>query len=343
MNKLVKGLLTVIVGLFLFLGFFTLVEYRPKDIEEIQITSPKALDKKEVTILSYNIGYAGLGKNEDFFMDGGEKVRPQSKDVVEDYLRGLAEEIKAHPADFYLIQEVDLDSKRSYGINQKDFFEKQLGLEGNFAYNYKALYVPYPFPTIGRVNSGLVSLSSYKPQLAYRKSLPVPFSWPVRTVNLKRCLLVEEYEIEGSDKNFILINLHLEAFDDGEGKILQSRELLRLAQEYYEQGHYVLVGGDWNQTFPGGEIYPLLSEEMWVPGTLIAEDLPPGWRYASDPTSPSCRSGDKPYDQGQEHQVYLIDGYLLSPNLEELSIKTLDYGFSSSDHHPVELRVKLKE
>ncbi|HZK10204.1 MAG TPA: endonuclease/exonuclease/phosphatase family protein, partial [Clostridia bacterium] len=321
MNKLLKGFFSMIVGLFSLLGIFTLLEYRPRDKEDLQITSPKSLDKKEVRILSYNIGYASLGKGQDPFIKRGKKPRPQSKDVVQNYLGGLAEEIKNHPADFYLFQEVDLDSKRSYGINQKEFFERELGLEGNFAYNYKLFYLPL---NTGRIRSGLLSLSSYRPQQAYRKSLPQPFCWPLRMIRLKRCLLVEEYEIEDSHKNFILINLHIEASDKGEGKILQTRELLRLAQEYYKQGHYVVAGGDWNQTFPGGEIYPQLSKEVWMPGTLLKEDLLPGWRYVSDPTTVSARSGEKPYKQDQ---VYLIDGYLLSPNLEELSIQNLDYDF----------------
>ncbi len=341
MNRLFKGLLLIAALLIFALGFLTLVEYRPKEIERINQDNSRALDKKEITLLSYNVGYGALGKEQNFFMDGGEKVMPESKEIVENYLSGILEEIKKHPADFFLLQEIDLNAKRSYGINQREFFEKGLGLESNFATNFKAFYVPYPFPPIGRVDSGLVNLSAYRPQMAYRKSLPVPFTWPVRTVNLKRCLLVEEYELEGSDKKFVLINLHLEAFDDGEGKILQSKELLRVAQAYYDQGHYVLVGGDWNQTFPGGDIYPQLSEDLWSAGKLIEEDLPQGWRYASDPRVPSCRSNHQAY-QGEGHQVYLIDGYLLSPNLEEISVKTIDTGFENSDHNPVELKLKLK-
>ena len=48
--------------------------------------------------------------------------------------------------------------------------------------------------------------------------LPCPFSWPTRIANLKRCLLVERIPIADSDKELVLVNLHLEAYDDGEGK-----------------------------------------------------------------------------------------------------------------------------
>lgn len=341
MKKWVKGLLILMGGVVLFLSFFTFMEYRPQDIELLTLGPSEALDKDEITLLSYNIGYGGLGKEQDFFMDGGKSVRPSSRQVVETYLAGILEEIKKQPADFYLLQEVDIQSKRSYDIDEKAFLEGGLGLEGSFAANYKALYVPYPFPPIGHVHSGLLTLSSYVPSTAYRKSLPVPFSWPVRTVNLKRCLLVEEYALKDSDKKFVLINLHLEAFDDGEGKIRQSQELLRLAQQYFDQGHYVLAGGDWNQTFPGSD-FPQLSETFWKPGVLLFDGLPQGWRYISDPSTASSRSNHEAY-QGSGHQVYGIDGYLASPNIEEISVKTLDYGFAHSDHHPVKLVIRLKK
>lgn len=335
--RLLVGLLLVVVIL---LGLLTLFEYRPRDIEPLESLDPRPLDKDTFTILSYNLGYGALSRDENFFMDGGSRVRPESPQLIEDNLQGILEEIRENPADFYLLQEVDLKAKRSYGVNQVDYFKEALALEGNFATNFKALYVPFPLPTIGQVHSGLLSLSSYRPAQAYRKSLPVPFKWPVRTVNLKRALLVEEYEIQGSEKKFILINHHLEAFDDGQGKILQSRALMALAQDYYEKGNYVLVGGDWNQTFPGGEIYPQLSDELWAPGKLLEEDLPEGWSYAADPSIPSCRSNHEAY-QGPGHQVYLIDGFLLSPNIEKISVETLDYGFTHTDHSPVKLVIRL--
>lgn len=342
MKKLGYALGVLVLVLVLLLGFLTLVEYRPEDIEEIATDSFKAIDKDELSFISLNIGYGALGKDEDFFMDGGVKVMPDNKKVVEDHLVGIQQILKDNPSDFYLIQEVDRDSKRSFGINQADLIEDTLNLESNFALNYKAFYVPYPWPTIGKVDSGLQTLSDYRPISAYRKSLPVPFKWPVRTVNLKRSLLVEEYELDGRDEKFVLINVHLEAYDDGQGKIEQSKALVELAETYYNEGHYVLIGGDWNQVFPGGEIYPEQSPDLWQGGLLVEEDLPQEWRYAADPSTATCRSNHAPYEGHEDHQLYLIDGYLLSPNLELLEVETLDCGFVYTDHNPVTLRVKLK-
>ena len=40
-------------------------------------------------------------------------------------------------------------------------------------------------------------------------------------------------------------------------------------------------------------------------------------------------------------QHYVIDGFILSPNVELVSVNTLDEGFTYSDHNPVKLQVKL--
>lgn len=338
-----KVLAIVILLILLVLGLATLLEYRPQEVTELApVEGDRVFNQKEFSVLIYNIGYGGLGDDADFFMDGGSSVHPQSKEVVEKNLEGIAQELKDHPVDFYLFQEVDLSSKRSYGLNQQAFIEKSLGLKGSFGTNYKAFYVPYPLPTIGKVHSGLLSLSSYRSDRVYRKSLPVPFSWPTRTMNLKRCLLVEEFPIEGSEQKLILINLHLEAYDSGEGKKLQSETLLHLAQSYYAQGHYVLAGGDWNQLFPGSEEPVPERGDQWIPGKLMKEDLPDGWRYIADLGTPSCRSLHEAYE-GEGHLVYYIDGYLASPNLTLESVETLDFGFTHSDHHPVLLKMRLGE
>ena len=84
-----------VLAVVLFFLFLTIVEYRPKPIEEVPFTSEKGmlLRDKPVSIMSWNIGFAGLGKDEDFFMDGGKKSLPDSKEVVDSYFSGIKEVI----------------------------------------------------------------------------------------------------------------------------------------------------------------------------------------------------------------------------------------------------------
>jgi hypothetical protein len=42
-------------------------------------------------------------------------------------------------------------------------------------------------------------------------------------------------------------------------------------------------------------------------------------------------------------QYFSIDGFLVSPNVDVASVKTLDLGFEYSDHNPVLLTVSLND
>ena len=340
-------LLVIVVAVGGLLGWLTATEFRPEPVESLDFLthSDEAAtipNDAELKILSWNVGYAGLGKDSDFFMDGGKDARSADQATVQEYLAGISGVINGGEYDFVMLQEVDTDSSRTYGINEA----KALAFgTSSFAFNYSCPFVPVPVPPLGKVNSGLLSCSAYEVSDAQRVSLPCPFSWPLRIANLKRCLMVSYLPIEGSDKQLVLVNLHLEAYDDGEGKIAQTNQLREFIESQYELGNYVIAGGDFNQTFPGSlEVYPMLKADFWTPGVLDDSLLPEGWRFAYDTAAPSCRLLNQPYDPADREntQYYVIDGFILSPNVELNEVHTLDLAFENSDHNPVELSVTLK-
>ena len=53
------------------------------------------------------------------------------------------------------------------------------------------------------------------------------------------------------------------------------------------------------------------------PVVLEAESLPEGWSYVFDDSSPTCRLLDAPYD-AETSQHYVLDGFIVSPNMEVL-------------------------
>ena len=345
-----KKLLHILLVLFLvvvlaaggLIGWLTAVEYRPLTVEKAEIVGSSdrsGVPAEGLRVLSWNIGYAGLGAEEDFFMDGGKNARPSDNATVNRYLNGIKDSLDELGADVILLQEVDKDSSRSYRIDESVPLQRANSV---FALNYSCPFVPVPFPPMGRVVSGLLTTADYPIEHAERVSLTCPFAWPLRVANLKRCLLVSYLPIEGSDRQLVLVNLHLEAYDEGEGKIAQTKELNAFIQGEYEKGNYVIAGGDFNQTFPGGlDAYPILDPSLWTPGVLFNDMLPEGWSFAYDTATPSCRLLDRPYDPATA-QHYIIDGYILSPNVELVSVNTADLGFTNSDHNPVELVVNLK-
>lgn len=338
-------LLAAAIGL---IGWLTLTEYRPADTETLQITgvqSSRRVNAGEmISVLTMNVGYGGLGADQDFFMDGGAMVRPENQSIIDQNTRGVLSGLGLRKADIYLLQEVDRDSYRSYGVDQGETFRRGLGYNMAFAYNYNCDFVPFPWPPIGRVKSGLATYTCFDVKEAARVSLPVPFSWPVRAANLKRCLLVERIPVKDTDKELVVVNLHLEAFDSGEGKIAQTKQLMHFLETEYQKGNYVIAGGDFNQAFEDTRrIYPVLNEHFWQPGELHNSDLPAGFRYVFDDSAPTCRSVNEPYSGVRSQtQLYVIDGFIVSDNLHVNLVETVDLNFAHSDHHPVYLQVTLK-
>ena len=354
MVKKVFKIVLIVLGAVLLLAaglilWLSVCEFKPADVTDVKVENNSQVGEfspfldQELTVISWNIGYAGLGKDSDFFMDGGENVSSADQDTVTASLLGIYKQLYTgnNQAGIYMLQEVDKNSARTYGMDESDC----LGIyNSTYALNYSCPFVPYPLPPIGRVNSGLLTTTMYDIDSSERISLPCPFDWPVSTANLKRCLLVSYLPIEGSSSKLVIVNLHLEAYDDGEGKIAQTKQLREFIQSEYEKGNYVIAGGDFNQVFPGGiEKYPNEHPELWEPGIITEDIMPEGWSLAYDLETPSCRLLNQPYDPEdiENTQYYVIDGFIISPNVELISVETLNAGFEFSDHNPVQLKVRL--
>ena len=207
MKKLLKILLililVIVAALAALLGWLTATEFDPAPVEAAAITRAGDNDTlhggDRLTVLSWNIGFGGLGKAEDSFLDGGTKAKPDSRDVVYSYLDGIAKTIAENEPDLVLLQEVDVDSARTYGIDERGCLNSGMSCD-TFALNYSCPFVPVPVPPMGKVNSGQFTMTDdLLIERAERISLPCPFSWPLRIANLKRCMLVSYLPIAGSD------------------------------------------------------------------------------------------------------------------------------------------------
>lgn len=349
MKKILKFILWLIIAVIviaaLFFGYLTLREYRPADVTASEVRGVASgkevpLDK-EISVVTWNVGYCALGKNSDFVMDGGGKAPVADRAQVKAYTDGVKATLDRLNPDICMLQEVDENSHRSYGTDQRDIFTAGQDAIG---YNYVCDFVPFPWPPLGKITSGVFTTTDYTIDSADRYSLPCPFSWPLRIANLKRCMLVSYLPVEGSDKQFVVINFHLEAYDSGEGKIAQTKQLLEFIQTEYEKGNYVIAGGDWNQTFPGSlDVFPNTHEDLWAVGTIDANLFPDGWKLAFDNFEPTCRLLNQPYNPAdtENTQYYVIDGFVCSPNVSFSSIETVNEHFENSDHNPVRMTISL--
>ena len=323
------------------LGVFT--QYQPEKETKIEIsTNDKAqeLDKDSLIFYTWNIGYAGLDKKSDFFYDGGKMVR-SPKERVRASMNGILSEINSwKDADFIYLQEVDVHSKRSYYTPemqeiidaQKDFPVSVFGL------NYQVKFVPKPyFEPMGEVKSGILMFSKYKITDAKRISYPGEFPFPVGVFFLNRCFTISR--VPYKDKELILINTHNSAFDGGVLKKQEMEFLKSYLTQEYAKGNYVIAGGDWNQvypSFPKSEIAQY--EESPVPNNFPEN----GWKWIVDQQNRTNRKVDTPFIKGVTYSTS-FDFFLVSPNVEAVSIEVLTKDFEFSDHEPVKMKVKLME
>ena len=213
----------------------------------------------------------------------------------------------------------------------------------SFANNFKVAFIPYPVPPIGKVDSGLLTLTKLPVSEAERIQLPCPFSWPVRIANLKRCVMLDRVSLDDG-RELVLINLHLEAYDSGEGKEKQTQMLTQILNEEVQKGNSVIAAGDFNQIFSSADKGQFPAQEgKWQAGQIDVTQIDGDWQFCMDEDTPSCRSLDQPY-AGADHdsfQYYLIDGFIVSGDIKVKSCETQDLGFVSSDHNPVVIRITL--
>ncbi|MEZ5023619.1 MAG: hypothetical protein R2728_10250 [Chitinophagales bacterium] len=325
----------------------TLTDYKPAEKITIEPSkaSSSAILKDSLVFYIWNIGYAGLGAESDFFMDGGSSTRV-SKKLTEKNLEGIKATVSNwKDADFILLQEVDEVAKRSYNVNQFTAIENSLedNWSGALAFNYRVNYIPVPLlKPYGKVMAGLATYSPYQSIENTRYQFPGKFSWPKSIFFLDRCFLVQRFPING--KELLVINTHNSAYD--KGGILKAGEmeyLKKYVSAEYEKGNYVIVGGDWNQCPPGYDCYgEFTKEEVGYEQSSIADDyMPNGWSWAFDAANKTNRKLEKAYEKGETFTT-VIDFYLTSPNIEIQNVKGQDLDFQFSDHQPVRLEVKLK-
>ncbi|MFW5645295.1 MAG: endonuclease/exonuclease/phosphatase family protein [Bacteroidota bacterium] len=348
MSKILKflfwliGIVIFIAGLLILIA--TITDYEPDKVSRIEVSaSPEALmQEAEVDLMIWNIGYSGLDASMDFFYDGGEQVRPSKKNVLRNLEAINAFLHENDSLDFFLLQEVDVESKRSYRINQYESISGNLSsYHAYLSLNYKVFFVPLPMKNpMGKVESGLASFSRYQPSEARRYSFPGNYSWPKYLFMLDRCFLVQRHPLT-NNKELIIINTHNSAYDDGSLRKIQMEYLREFLIEEYRKGNYIIAGGDWNQSPPGFE------EEFdgQVPDTVnyseISKDyLPEGWKWAYDKTMPTNRRVSTIYERGTTPTA-LIDFFLVSPNIHIESITGIDMNFQYSDHQPVILKARL--
>ncbi|ALS01340.1 hydrolase [Enterococcus silesiacus] len=347
----ILAILSVVVLAYVGYVFFSYA--RIADDFPIEITQ-KAKAKQvstdqEYKITTFNIGYGSYTPDYTFFMDGGKQSKAVSKESVVKNISGVIDTTKKIDPDFALFQEVDEKATRSRGVDEVAQIKQQFtDFSSVFVTNYDSAFLLYPIlDPIGKSKSGILTLSNNEIEASTRYSLPIETNFN-KFFDLDRAFTVSKIPVE-NDKYLMLYNVHLSAYiKDQKIQKEQVHKLFDHMENEYKKGNYVVCGGDFNHDLLDSSTETFKNdtteEYTWLqpfPKKELPENLQVAVLSELKTPVPSVRNLDKPYKKGESF-VALIDGFIISDNVENISGKVIDAEFNNSDHNPVEMTFKLK-
>jgi len=346
-------LLVVLLVVGGYLGYVIGTYNRIEDNLELEVqgnASLTAAPDEEYTIVSYNIGFGAYTADFTFFMDEGKESRARSKESVENCVNETTKTALSYDPDFVFFQEVDTDSTRSYHVDESEIIKSQFDAKGVFdsvfAQNYHSAYLFYPIlEPHGASNSGLLTMSSLDITSSLRRSLPISTGFN-KFLDLDRCYSISRVPVENG-KELILVNLHLSAYgtDAAQGNA-QLEMLFGDLKAEYDKGNYVVCGGDFNHDFT------VDSKEYFNPGyektyswchPFPDEVIPEGFSKCTDYSegmAATSRYTNIPYSE--ESFTVILDGFIISDNVECSYVQNIDTGYLYTDHNPVVMHFSLK-
>ena len=349
--KIIRVIL-IVLGVFVLIiaGYFAYVFLSYHRIPDNQVLEPAASELpesdlavgQEYRILSYNIGFGAYEEDYGFFMDGGTQSWAWSRERLDANMKRITALLSEEAPDFALIQEVDLNSPRSYHRDERE--DVKAGLSGyayTWAQNWDSPFLFYPFTQPhGISRSSIMTFSKWNIASGLRRQLPIEDSF-MKLVDLDRCYSVSR--IPFGEHELVLINFHLSAYTS-DGKIAeeQMKMIIDDMQAEYEKGNYVIAGGDFNKDLSGdAETFfnTNAGDYTWaqpIPeGTFEGKNISLVFPYDEELKVPSCRNADGPYNP--EQFVLTVDGFMVTDNIEVKDAKVIDTGFKFSDHNPVDM------
>lgn len=236
----------------------------------------------DLSLVSWNLGYAGLGEGSDFFKDLGSNTRPPSAEAVDGNIAGIRQALASMPAAIYLFQEM---ARPSYVNYRRDLLGQISAALPEHAQTYVGDFatslVPPPF-SISIGNASFVGVAAQVDRFVLEGQIERYF------LVASRVYSVHIIRLSGPVP-WTVLNIHLSAFDaENEGRReIQAREVIALAEAEYRAGRCVVIGGDWNMRLRETG-FPHATEDrflFWI-RDLVPDLLPSDWTWAVDTTFP---------------------------------------------------------
>ena len=203
--------------------------------------------KKTISVMTWNIRF-GVARL-DFALDAcGDRVIISKGEVITG-LEGIAKKINDSNVDIVLMQEVDVQSKRSSYIDQVQWLLDNTGMNyGVYASKWKSQIILAD--GIGRVDAGNLILSKWKLEDAKRHQLPLRGDQDGLTqlFYLRRNVITAKVDMPGTP--FFAVNAHLTAFATDDTKQKHISGFKTILDDIVASGFNFVAGGDLNAIPP---------------------------------------------------------------------------------------------
>lgn len=295
--------------------------------------SPAVRVKEEVTILSYNMGFAAGPVQHSLADDHPEEFFRRNLDSVVHLL-------KSSGADIALLQEVDLHSKRSHYVNQLEYIMKKTG------WGYAAPVVDwdmfFPLRKEHRIRKATVVLSRYPIKSSSYRLNSAKSNFDNYLLNVfyypllwKSCM--QHVQVVLGDKTLNVFNNHLCVWTR-EARKDQFDVLMDWIREE-NLGNNLVIGGDFNyQAYIKGTEKPEEDMEKSPFFSGIWEDIPGIGEAFMLPDTPKRKIHENITFPERNHRY---DFMFFSKDFALKSSEVVG-SIDASDHLPIVVKLRIK-
>lgn len=295
-------------------------------------------------IMTYNISYGFHTSEYSSYDYGGKYTRADSEEAVMANLCDIADVINKSAPDFILLQGVDMNSTRSYHVNELELINEFLkGYYYSYAQSEKSPFLAYPlYSPKGQTDTALATYSVGIISENVRRSLPITDTI-AKYFEPDRCYMVTRIPL-ANEKKLCIYNVQLSK-EDEEVKEKQLEMLFNDMAFEYKMGNYIVCGGDFGMNLrkDAAEDVQDPSWAMPFPRTM----LPEGFKMGIDCTNEysvrhdSCRDAMGEYVP-QETFTATTDGFIVSDNILVNYYNNANWQYKYSNHDPVLMQIYIK-
>ena len=327
-----KSFLKIVIALFVAIGVFYIYgtgDYRDGNYNPILVFDNEANDAGDtLTIMTYNIGWlSGMTNNLPV---------SRSEGLYVDNLNKAIEALSVSRQNIIAFQEIDVYADRSFNHNQADTLANKLNYKHEgLAVNWDMMYVPFPGTNpkyfFGTVVSAQCILSDLEIIDNSAEKLIKPINAPFYYNAFYLDRLIQKTVIKTNKGDLMILNVHLEAFDE-ETRNNHIKRTIEVFDIYRKEMPTLLVG-DFNspQWQEGGRntlldgLFKMDNVSNAIPDSVYKKNMV---KYNTYPS-------DKP--------TVKIDFIFYNSD----KIKAIDVGViqgieSPSDHSPVWMKFVIK-